>query len=77
MEKMGKPRKKIKTIVEVESDEYYMHECVFIPIVVQYAMRMRQIVFCGLSTSIKNFQHDLINATIFGGKKILKIKCVF
>ena len=39
----------------MESDDYYMHECVFIPLGMQYAMRMRQIVFCGLSSSIKFF----------------------
>jgi len=40
-------------------------------------MRMRHIVICGLTGSTIFFPHYLINGTIFGGKKLLHIKCVF
>jgi len=35
------------------------------------------IVICGLSCSTTFFSHYLTNDTIFGGKKLLNIKCIF
>jgi len=51
-------------------------ECVFVPLVIQHAMRMHRyfIVICGLSDSTKVFH--IINGTFFE-KKLLNIKCVF
>jgi len=40
-------------------------------------MHMRHIVICGLSSLYNIFPHYLINGTIFEGKMLLKINCVF
>jgi hypothetical protein len=45
-------------------------ECVFV--VIRHAMRVRHIAICGLSGSIVFF--DIINGTIFGGKKAVEHK---
>jgi hypothetical protein len=43
-------------------------ECVFVALVIQHAMRMRQNAICGLSGST-NFPHYLKNDTILEKKK--------
>jgi len=53
-------------------------ERVFAALIIQHAMRMRQILICELSTfnNIFVFSHYFIKGTIFE-KHLLNIKCVF
>jgi hypothetical protein len=48
-------------------------ECVSVDLGIQHAMRMRH-VLCGLPALQYFF---IYNGTIFGGKKLLHVKCVF
>jgi len=48
---------------------------VFVYLGIQHAMHMRHIVIFGLPDSAIYF-HIIVNGTIFGGKKVLNIKCV-
>jgi hypothetical protein len=65
------------TVVQVEKAiKIAQLVCVFLALGIQYAMRMRHIVICGLTRPENIFPHYLINGTIFE-KKLLNIKCVF
>ena len=67
----------VQTLLEWKSNKYYtmcVCVCVFVALVTQHAVHMRHIVICGLSRSATFFY--LISSTIFGGKKLLNIKCV-
>jgi len=60
------------TIVAVEK-EWLLHNlcvCVFVALGIQYAMRIRHIVICGLPRSKIFFPHFLINGSIFRKKKV-------
>jgi len=50
--------------------------CECVCLVIQHAMRMRNVVICGQSRSTVFFQHYFINGTIFE-KMLLNTKCVF
>jgi len=51
-------------------------ECVFVALVIQHAMRMRQIILSWPVRLYRMFPHYLIQITIFV-KTLLYIKCVF
>jgi hypothetical protein len=68
-------RRVYATIVAVENNKYSLS--VLAAFGIQYAMRMRYSVVCGLSGCTVIFHIYLINGTIFGGEKLLIIKCVF
>jgi hypothetical protein len=67
------------TIIVVEK-RWVFHNpsvCVFVALGTQHAMRMHNIVICGLPCCTVFFPHYIINVTIFGGKKLLNTKYVF
>ena len=69
----------MRQLLQRKSRKYCIfRKCVFVTALgVQYAMRMRHIVSCGLSGSAIFFPHYPINGTIFEKKKVIEHKmCV-
>jgi hypothetical protein len=56
--------------------KYYISECVFVTLSIQHAMRMHNVVFCGLSGSTI-FLHIISQTARFSGGGLLKTKCEF
>jgi hypothetical protein len=69
--------RRVRTTTVVAEKQGVLHNlCVCVALGIQHAIRMRHFVICGLPRSTLFFHNYLINGKIFGGKKLLKIKCV-